>query len=136
MPDGSFFLQIPYIFHKLSVYHPVKFFGSINEMNHPQVYVVSVKPCQQIRKRRFHLLKISGTDILAVFPYGANVSLYDPFLTTPLKRQADIRAHIRLRHPAVQNVDSFFLTGINHFLYFLRIMTFQPFRTQTDLTDH
>ncbi len=135
MTDGSFFLQLPYIFHKFSVDHPFKFFCRINEMDHSHVYVVGLKPCQKILKCRFHLLKIPGTDILTGFPDGTNMSLYDPVPAPSLKRQADIRAHIRFRHPAVQDVDSLLFACINHSLYFLCIVAFQPFCAKTDLTD-
>ena len=58
-----------------------------------------------------------------------------PLFALALKRCADIRAHIRLGHPAVQNIDPLFRTVIDDGLDLLGAVPLEPFAAEADLAD-
>ncbi len=102
-------------------------------MDHPQIHMIRLQARKQIFKSRLYLIQLSCFYILAVLPGGTDMSLDDPFLPPSLQRKPDIGADIRLGHPAVQNIDPFFFTGIDHLFYLFRVMPLQPLCPQTDL---
>ena len=63
------------------------------------------------------------------------MALNDPFFTFSRDRFSDVGAHVRLRHPAVQDVDPLLFTAVNHGFHFFRVVAFQPLRAETDLAD-
>ena len=63
------------------------------------------------------------------------MSLNDPFVPAVFDGISDIGADIWLGHPAVQDVDALFLTDVNDLFYLFCVVAFQPFASETDLTD-
>ena len=107
----------------------------IHKVDHSQINIVRPKAFQQVCKCSFGLLKVPGPHILAVLPGGTQVPLDDPALPAAFDGGPDMRADIRLRHPAVQDIDPLFLTIGNNLPHLYCGMAFQPFRPQSDFTD-
>ena len=108
----------------------------VHKVNHPQINVICLKPCQQVLKRFPALIHVAAADILAVLPGGTDVSLDKPALPPARKRFSDIGAHIRLGHPAVQNINTQPFGAVDNGFAFLVIMALQPLRPKSNLTDH
>ena len=135
MADHTFGPLLLYIGKKRSVHNPVKFRLLIHKVDHTQVKIIRPQTRQQILKGRLDLLHVPGADVLPLLPGGAEVPLDDPPLPLPGDGSANIRPHIGLRHPAVQNVDPLGLTAVNDRFYLLRIMALQPLRSKADFAD-
>ena len=133
--DDSGFFQFLDIGNKFAGHDLFKFIRAVNKVDHAQINVIRLHSCKKITESFINLIKLSGTFILAVLPGGADVSLNDPFVPAAFDRISDIGADIWLRHPAVQNIDSLFLTYINDLFYLFCVVAFQPFASKTDLTD-
>ncbi len=131
--DPPFLLQGTHIIHELAACHRLKLVRFIDKMYHAEVHIIGLHPRKQILKGRLHQSQIPCPHILAVLPGGTDMPLDDPPVPSSLQCRPDIGTHIRLGHPAVQNIDPFFLAGINNFLYLLRIMPLQPFAAKSDL---
>ena len=135
MPDHTVSFQLPHILHEFPADNPVEFLRRIDKVDHPQIYVIRLQPRQQILKSRLYFRQIPRPHILPVLPSGTDVALNDPFLPPSFDGQTDIRADVRFRHPAVQNVDPFLFTGLNDLPYLLRVVALQPLPAQADLAD-
>ena len=96
MADHASVLLLLYIGEEFSLHDPVEFLLLIHNVNHSQINIVCLKPCQKILKRLLHLVQLPGADILAVLPGGTEMSLNNPFLPLSFQRFSDIGADIRL----------------------------------------
>ena len=133
--DSSGFFQVPDIGNKFAGHDLFKFLRAVNKVDHAQINVICLHSCKKITESFIHLVQLSGTFILTVLPGGTNVSLNDPFVPAVFDGISDIGADIWLGHPAVQDVDALFLTDVNDLFYLFCVVAFQPFASETDLTD-
>ena len=63
------------------------------------------------------------------------MSLHKPGITAPFHGFADDRAGLRIRHPAVHDIDAFVMRIAQKFYRMILIMALQPFSSESDLTD-
>ena len=74
-------------------------------MDHAEIDVVRLQALQKVFERRAHVLYVSASEILTVFPGGADVALDIPVTAVVPDAFADDIPGCRVCHPAVENVD-------------------------------
>ena len=107
----------------------------VHVVDHAEVDVIGLQARQQILERRAHIDQIARAVILPVLPCRAEMALNVPVGAVIPDAQTDDVPGLRVRHPAVKNVDAG-VGGVMDQLhtFFLR-MALEPFRAEADLTD-
>ena len=133
MPDDPLLMQIMDILNEFSVHCPVPLFDRINVMDHSKVHVIRPEPSELILKSGLYKLHIPGPYILSVLPGRADMALYVPGIPAFLRCLTDDIPGLRIRHPAVHDIDPS-LMGISEKLHrVLFVMSLKPFPAKADL---
>ena len=133
--DDALFLLLLHVLEKFPLKHAVEVLLRVHVVDHPQVDVVGLQPGEQVLEGLPHQGQLPGADVLALLPGGAEVPLDDPLLPAALDGAANLAAHLRVGHPAVQNVDALFLAPADDGGDLLLVVALQPLGPQADFAD-
>ena len=136
MVDHTIPFQFHHIIQIIRVLDLLPFFFRIHIMDHAKVNIICLQSFQQILKSGTHILHIPCPEILLIFPCGTDVSLNIPLAAVVLNPFPDNISGLRIRHPAVQNIDSLCGRIMDQLNAFLFRMPLQPLSAKADLTDH
>ena len=136
MADGSLCLELFYIVQERTAHSPVPVGLGVHKVDHAQIYIIGLKPRQQILKGGPAQVHVPGADILPVLPGGAYVALDVPALPPPGQGQAQAGAHLGVGHPAVQDVDAQLLRPLQHSPALAGGVALHPLRAEADFADH
>lgn len=104
-------------------------------MDHAEIDVVRLQALQKVFERRAHVLYVSASEILTVFPGGADVALDIPVTAVVPDAFADDIPGCRVCHPAVENVDPLCGGVVDQLNALCLGVPLQPFPTEANLTD-
>ena len=91
MADSAFFLQAQGQPDDGTVEYFMKFF-TVHIVYHADIQIVGIEACQLVFEGGDCLVDVACTQILVVFPGGAQMSLDDKLLTAACQRFADVAA--------------------------------------------
>ena len=136
MTDNSLFMQFMDIIDVLCIHTGIPVFHGVHIVDHAQIDIPAANALQKILERRFYIFHVPCTNVLTVLPGGADMSLYIHFIAAVFQCRTDDIARLRIRHPAVNNINALFHRMADQLYGFIKFMPFQPLAAKAYLTDH
>ena len=102
---------------------------------HLDLHIVRSQPCEQVFERRQRFLRIARAQVLPLFPYRAEVPLYDELLAPARQRCADVAAQLGVRGVKVEEVDAVADGEIEIGAHLFGRLVREPLATQCDGAD-
>ena len=106
VPNGALGLELLHIVAVRPLKAALELFQVVDVVHHAQLDVVGVKAGQQVVEGHLALLHVARAHILAILPGGSNVALHNPVTRILGARISQPGTHLRVAHPAVDDVDA------------------------------
>ena len=107
----------------------------VGVVDHADVDEAGVQQAEHVLKARFYLVDVTGAQVLAVLPDGAQVGLEDKLVPPALQGTAQVGPHVRVGGVQVDAVDPQRFHLVHKFLYLVIAFVHQPLAAHADLAD-
>ena len=81
-------------------------FLRVDKVHHAKIDIIRVETGKEIPDERIAELHVAGAQILPVLHHRTDMTLKDYLFPLPAQRVAQMRAHFRLRHKYIHDVDA------------------------------